>query len=407
MHIKKNNYNIYITSLLFLFGVYIAYTRGSNFSDADSFSVIKTFLLLLDGEGYNPSRNAYGHPIPEFLIGIMSYNLGTRVTNIFCFLLFFLSIIIFYSTFLKKIKNVHLFILLIISNTYLLLDNTNSIDYPIALFFLSVGFYFLKNQKNLLSYVFFGMTIACRPNFLTFIYPAIVIFFFHEIKEKKFKNFFVASLVTTIIGLLFFIPLFDLHNYSLNFLEIPFLMDKNDSIRWYGGPKMEFSSLFPRFVYKIYLIIGVFSSFLFLLFFKNIIKKIKFTEIDNIIFIFIIFINIFVFYFSPTKILLINPFIIFSYILIFKYLDKKKIYLLIILNFLQWFIVYDLVNIKYKEKKICWAREAISYNFNLSIQKGKIIDYLTNKSDTKECYAQFMGIYSDNFKKGLPLKLSK
>ena len=109
----------------------------------------------------------------------------------------------------------------------------------------------------------------------------------------------------------------------------------------------------------------------------------------------------------PTKILIINPFIIISYIIIFKHLDKKKIYFLIIFNFAQWFVFYDIAEIKYKEKDICFAKEAIDYNFKLSIKKGLIIQHLTDKEDMSECYSQFMGIYSDNFKKGRPLKLSR
>ena len=93
-----------------------------------------------------------------------------------------------------------------------------------------------------------------------------------------------------------------------------------------------------------YLIVGIFSAFLFLIFLKELIKKIKFKNIDNIILFFIIFINLFVFYFMPTKILIINPFIIISYIIIFKHLDKKKIYFLIIFNFAQWFIFYDIAD---------------------------------------------------------------
>ena len=33
--------------------------------------------------------------------------------------------------------------------------------------------------------------------------------------------------------------------------------------------------------------------------------------------------------------------------------------------------------------------------------------YLTDKENMSECYSQFMGIYSDNFKKGLPLNHGK
>ena len=404
---RKIDNNFFLSSILFLFGVYIAYSRGSNFSDGDSYSVINAFLNFIDESVYNPSRGAYGHPIPEFLIGFVAYNFGTKISNIFCFVLFFLSIIFFYKTFLKKNKNLNLFIVLIVSNSYLFLENTNSIDYPIALFFLSLGFFFLKNQKYFLSYFFLGITIACRVNFLFFIYPPLMIFFFNEIKNKKFKNFIFSSLIVTIIGLIFYYPLFNLHNYTLDFLELPFTKGDDNKNTWYGGPSLEFDSLFPRFVYKTYLVSGIFSIFLLLIFLREILKKIQFKDNDNIILFFIIFINLFIFWFMPTKILFINPFIIVSYIIVFKYLDTKKIYFLIIFNFAQWFIFYDIAEIKYKEKNICFAKEAIAYNFKLTIKRGLIVHHLTNNENMTDCYSQFMGIYSDNFRNGKPLKFSK
>jgi len=109
----------------------------------------------------------------------------------------------------------------------------------------------------------------------------------------------------------------------------------------------------------------------------------------------------------PTKILIINPFIIFLYIIYFKYLNTKKIILLIFFNFLPWIVTYQIADITYKEKKICFAKEALDYDFNVSIQKGKFVDYLFNEIDMTTCYSQLMGIYSDNFEKGKPLKLSK
>ena len=107
-----------------------------------------------------------------------------------------------------------------------------------------------------------------------------------------------------------------------------------------------------------------------------------------------------------AQILIINPFIIFSYIVIFKYLNAKKIYFLIFFNFAQWFIFYDIVEIKYKEKDKCFAKEAVAYNFEISIRKGLLIEHLTEKESMIKCYSQFMGDYSDNFEKGKPLRLS-
>ena len=142
MIMRKIDNKLSLSIFLLIFGVFIAYLRGSNFSDGDSYSVINAFLSLLNEEMYSPSRGAYGHPIPEFLIGFIAYNFGTRFSNIFCFILFFLSIIFLYKTFLKNKENVSLFIILVLSNSYLFLENTNSIDYPVALFFYRLAFIF-------------------------------------------------------------------------------------------------------------------------------------------------------------------------------------------------------------------------------------------------------------------------
>ena len=409
MFTKKIDNHFFLALTIFIFGIFIAYDRSSNFSDGDAYSLINSYLgFFIDGNTYSPSRGAYGHPIPEILIGFISFNFGTKISNIMCFLLFTLSIILFHKSFLRGRKSIHLFVLLILSNSYLFLENSSSVDYPIALFFLSAGFYLLKKQKYLLSSILFGVTIASRVNFLIFIYPSLLFFFFQEIKNRKFKNLIVSFLITTIVGLIFYYNLFHLHNFSFEFLEIPFIKDNNNnSTGWYGGPKLEFNTLFPRFIYKTYLIIGIFSILLFLIFLKDVIKKIKLNEIDNVILLFIIFINLFLFWFMPAKILLINPFIIVTYILFFKYLDNKKIYFLIFFNFIQWFIFYDIAKIEYKEKDICAARKAINYNFELSFKKGTVLQYLTEKKDMTECYSIYMGIYSENFKKGKPLKISR
>ena len=301
MFTKKIDINVFLSFILILFGIYVAYSRISNFSDGDSYSLIKAFLSLINEDTYSPSRGAYGHPIPEILIGSLSYFFGTKISNIFCFLLFTLSIIFYYKSFLNENNNVYLFILLILSNSFLLLENASSIDYPIALFFLSVGFYLLKSKKYLLSSIIFGITIASRVNFLIFIYPVLIIFFFYELRDKKIKNLIFSFLIITIVGLIFYYPLFNLHNFTLNFLEIPFIKENDNNSGWYGGPKMEFVSLFPRFVYKTYLLIGIFSVFIFLIFLKDLIYKIKFRDIDNLILIFIILINLFLSFYLQQK----------------------------------------------------------------------------------------------------------
>ena len=68
--------------------------------------MIIAFLDYLDYGKYNPSRGAYGHPIPEFITGIFSYYLGTPFSNIICYLFFTKLLITFKNFYIRKCKHV-------------------------------------------------------------------------------------------------------------------------------------------------------------------------------------------------------------------------------------------------------------------------------------------------------------
>ena len=75
----------------------------------------------------------------------------------------------------------------------------------------------------------------------------------------------ILILITTLIGIIFYYPLFKTNNFTLDFLDIPFLTQSDDRVGWYGGPALTIESLLPRFIFKIYKIAGVFSVFLIIL----------------------------------------------------------------------------------------------------------------------------------------------
>ena len=109
----------------------------------------------------------------------------------------------------------------------------------------------------------------------------------------------------------------------------------------------------------------------------------------------------------PVKTLLLNPFIIFSYILIIKTLGNKIVETIIILNLLQWLISYSVLDIKYKNQILCFAKEAISAEPNFQIKKGSFINFITDDNTSANCYSEFMGKYKKEFLNNSPLKLSK
>ena len=412
--LKKLNNNYYfsvgIIFSIFLFGSYISITRGSNFSDGDSYSLLLSFLDFNDLGIYHPSRGAYGHLIPEMLLGSTAYFFGTPVSNLMSFIFFFSAIYILFITFFEKhISNFALFLLLISSNFFLLFENTNTIDYPIGLFFFSVALYYLKKDKFIFLSIFFAITICSRANFCIFIYPIILIYFLHNnMIIKKFNSFLLVLSLTTIIGLTFFVPVFYVNNFTLDFLSIPFITaSSSPGSGWYGGPDLTFISLFPRFIFKIYKLVGPFSSiFVIILFLINFRVLTSLKSINQKIIWSIVIINLLMYFLAPTKILLINPFLIFIYILLFTHLRKKIIYGIIIFNIIPWFINYDLLNINYKNNNICEAREAISASFGFSIKSGELINFMKHPSYAN-CYSDDLREYSGNFLKNKPLKLPK
>ena len=84
--IKKSDYFILI--IILSLGIFLL-TIGIKFSDGDAYSVILAYLNYFTEGIYNPSRSAYGHPIPELLIGFISYNFGTPISNVLCLAFFF------------------------------------------------------------------------------------------------------------------------------------------------------------------------------------------------------------------------------------------------------------------------------------------------------------------------------
>ena len=89
----------------------------------------------------------------------------------------------------------------------------------------------------------------------------------------------------------------------------------------------------------------------------------------------------------PTKMLIINPFLIFLYILIFNCLSKNKIILIIAFNLLPWFFSYNILEIKYKNQKICYAKEAIDASVSFSFAKGNLIQYINPDNNLTKCFS--------------------
>jgi len=116
-------------------------------------------------------------------------------------------------------------------------------------------------------------------------------------------------------------------------------------------------------------------------------KKIKkFFNFENSKLIFgIIISNLILFFFIPAEMSYLQPFLICLYYLVYKLINKKIVYLLIILNFVSWFVDFDFLKIQYKTENKCNNVEAISADFQFHLNQGRLFAFLESR-DKISCW---------------------
>lgn len=362
--VKKSSLNLLIVFLL----LFIGFILHFNFygTDHDTYAIINTFIVLINEGRYTPSRT-FGFPISELIIGSSIYFLGSYITKYIIYFLFLTSLVFFYYSFNdEKINSINfkLFIALILSNSVLIFDNINIIDYPLALFFLSAGFLLFKNKKYNLAIIFFGLCIGARLNFLIFIYLFYLLNTRLEIFSliKSFKWVFLIS----IIGGSFYIPYLISQNFSISLISKTHTLG---GLRFETDEQLAFMMLeqSSRFVYKIIKIFGFLSFVVILISASHFLIKNKIIDFIKVnkFHISLIVLNLFLFFQLPTKTSIISIVAIFTYLLVAKYLNKKIIYLIIFLNTISYFIVIDFLKINYRYEDKCLPKQALSANFQL------------------------------------------
>ena len=192
---------------------------------------------------------------------------------------------------------------------------------------------------------------------------------------------------------MFYFPIFIQSKYSLSFISNG------------GGPDLTFEALTPRFLYKSYLSIGVFSSiFILYAFFLNI-KKVKKLILNQKDLIFLIFLNLLVFYFMPTKTSIISLALILFYVFLFKLVDKKKyIYPIIFLNFLFYIVSYQLFDFKYKYSGKCDPIEALGAEFSIKVSQGYFFKRNKMMRNQIFCASKELGENSQKYINGSRIK---
>ena len=388
--------HVLITISLIFLGILTSLYKGYG-DDLDSHALILSFIGVLENGIYSPSR-FYGSPFGELFYGFIGYNFGSFLGSFLSYCFFLFSIILIFASYSKsKInqKDLFLFILICISNPVLYFDNTNPSDYPLSLFLFSAGLFLFKKNDKFYSIIFFALTIATRANFALLI---IVFLIYEMFKDKRdYKSSLLVLFYSIAISSLFYLPIFIQSKFSLSFISNG------------GGPDLTFKALTPRFLYKTYLSIGVFSSiFIIYLFIANI-KKIKKLLLNNKDLVILISLNLLVFYFIPTKTSIISLVIILFYVFLFKLVNKKKnfIYPVIFFNLLFYIVSYQLFDFKYKYSGKCEPIEAVGAKFQFKIDKG----YFLQRSDFMKnqiiCVSKAFGDNSLKYINGSKIKWKK
>jgi hypothetical protein len=359
--------HLFFFTFLLVVGLFTVYYKGYG-DDLDQTGLIKTYISIVEEGIYIPSRY-YGHPFAEIFIGFFSYNFGAKIIVAVSYIFFIFSIFFFGKFFLVNKKKIILLILLCISNPVLFLDNTNPSDGPLSLFLFSFGL-ILAKKRFILSSVIFALCIASRPNYALFIYIFFIVFIFNKHNRLFILNSF---LITSLISFLFFLPVI-IQN------KLNYLIFSNT-----GGPSLIFFELFPRFIYKVFLSFGCFSSFLLFFYFFYLKKNFKIN--DNLFFLLaLVFFNLIIFFFIPTKTVIISMAVILTYIFFINFLaNSKLLYFLLFFNFLFYFISINFFHINYKnQKNSCSQIHAINAEFSISITKGYFFlrDEFKNKVQT-------------------------
>jgi hypothetical protein len=368
--LNKQVFELLILLILVSFGIYLSLISGYG-SDEDTLPLIGAFESMMGGEKIMASRFT-PYPVAEIGIGFLSYQLGSWAANLLTFIFIIIGCSFFYVSLCKKynLNDLILFLIICLSSPVLFFDNIEPIDYSWAFVFLAIGTFFLKKKYFELAVVFFGISIGTRINFILFIF--FIIFFFQYspvIKKPRKVLIFLASFF---IGGLFYLTIWFQHGFGIEWLTA--VTPNNQGLL----------GLLARFFYKTFMSITLLSMIfiMIVLFFFLTKNKIKnFLDFENSKLILgIIISNLTLFFFIPAEMSYLQPFLICLYYLVYKLVNKKIVYLLIVLNFFSWFVDFDFLNIQYKTEDKCNNVEAISANFQFHLNKGRLFEFLGSRN---------------------------
>ena len=351
--------------LIVSYGLYLCFIGGYG-SDEDTLPMIYVFEAKLDGGRFVTSRFT-GYPIPEIGLGFLSYFFGSYAANSVTFIFHLIGLFLIFYSFHQKLdaEKLKIFLILCLSSPILFFENLEPMDYSWAFLFLSIGTFFYSRKFLEISILAFGFAVGCRLNFIIFIIP--IIFFFNADKNIDIKRKITIFFSIFIIGGLFYLPIWFEHSFNLNWLTAARPLEQG------------FFGLFVRFLFKSWNAIGYLQIFLILYGLKNL--DIIFNKKNKplIILIILIILNLLLFLYIPAEMSYLQPAIIFLYLIAVKNFRKSILVSLIVLNFINWGINIQLLNITYEDSSMCGPKHAVNASIDLKILPGAIHNFFDSR----------------------------
>jgi len=360
--------------LIISFGLYLCFIGGYG-SDEDTLPMIHVFQARLTDGNFVTSRFT-GYPIPEMGIGFLAYFLGSFSANLVTFIFHLIGLIFIFFSFNRNIDNekFKIFLILCLSSPVLFFENLEPMDYSWAFLFFSIGTFFYSRKIFEISALAFGFAIGCRLNFVVFIIPMIFLYDFE--KDIKIKRKIIIFFSAFIVGGLFYLPIWFDNSFSLNWISAARPLEQG------------FFGLFARFSLKTWSAVGYLQIFLILYGLKNlniIFNSQKKPLIDKQTkpLIILIIVNLFLFLYIPAELSYLQPAIIFLYLISVTKFKKSILVSLILLNFVNWGVNLQLLNVTHKDNSICGPKHAIDASIDLRFIPGAIYNFFDSRKMIK------------------------
>ena len=399
----------------------MAITSSYYGGDLDTYSMLSSFLGVLHGGVYVPSRFT-GYPVAEFGIGFLAWLGGSSLSNIVTFLLYVASVIIFPFCLQKQPSfGVYLaFVALAITSPVLVFDNIQSMDYSWGLFFWVAGtFALVRFGSKELFIIFNALAIGSRPSFALFAAASLYGFasFGGALSVKSgLQDWRPILLFTTFFsGGLFYLPNWLIHRFSLSWIAAA----SSDFMGAHG--------LLARIFYKGLLSIGFAQSCLLILAFAwlglKLVRSISLIRLrylisefckQNRFLLLVVIFNLCIFVKIPHEVSYLQPGLLAFYWLLCAFFSSSCVWILVslvILNLLNWFVEPQILDITYRDASLCGAKQAIAAKPSRSLKPGRIHQYLEVEKKKLSCYSpgfQSLGGADlvDAVSRGMPLRLA-